>query len=43
MERHRNQLIGTLNQIREYHPNDLQWGVLGHAAEFLVSQGGLHP
>jgi hypothetical protein len=44
MERHRNQLIGTLNHIRdEYHPNDLQWGVLGHAAEFLVSQRGLHP
>jgi hypothetical protein len=44
MERHRNQLIETLNRIRdEYHPDDPQWGVLGHAAEFLVSQRGLHP
>jgi hypothetical protein len=44
MERHGNQLIETQNHIRdEYHPSDPQWGALGHATEFLVSQRGLHP
>lgn len=44
MERHRNHLIETLSRMRdEYHSENPQWGVLGHAAEFLVSQRGLHP
>lgn len=44
VERHRNQLIETLNRILdEYRPDNPQWGALGHTAEFLVSQRGLHP
>lgn len=44
VNRHRTQLIEALNRIRdEYHPDNPQWGALGHAAEFLVSQRGLHP
>jgi hypothetical protein len=43
LERRRNELAETLNRIRdEYDPNTPQWGALGHAAEFLVSQRGLH-
>jgi hypothetical protein len=26
----------------EYQPDAAKWGVLGHVAEFLVSQRGLH-
>ena len=43
MERYRKQLIGDLESLRdEYQPDTANWGLLGHAAEFLVSQRGLH-
>lgn len=43
MERYRRNLIKDLERLRnEYQPDDSRWGLLGHAAEFLVSQRGLH-
>jgi hypothetical protein len=43
MERFRKQLVEELTHLRdEYQPDTAKWGVLGHAAEFLVSQRGLH-
>jgi hypothetical protein len=43
MERYRNQLVEGLTRLRDdYQPDTAQWGLLGHAAEFLVSQRGLH-
>jgi hypothetical protein len=43
MERFRRQLVEELTRLRdEYQPDTAKWGVLGHAAEFLVSQRGLH-
>jgi hypothetical protein len=39
----RHQLIEELVRLHdEYQPERQQWGLLGHAAEFLVSQRGLH-
>src|SRR6202035_5205682 len=35
----------TMNYIRlrdQYQPDTAKWGVLGHAAEFLVSKRGFH-
>jgi hypothetical protein len=44
MERYRARLIEDLTRLRdEYQPDSAQWGLLGHVAEFLVSQRGLHP
>ena len=44
LDRYRSRLVAELASLRdEYHPDNSQWGVLGHAAEFLVSQRGLHP
>lgn len=44
MEYHRKQLAEELSQLRgEQEPSEAKWGVLGHAAEFLVSQRGLRP
>ena len=43
MERYRNRLIDELTRLRdECQPDKARWGLLGHAAEFLVSQRGLH-
>ena len=43
MERYRNRLAEDLSRLRdEYQPDSAEWGLLGHAAEFLVSQRGLH-
>jgi hypothetical protein len=43
MENYRQRLIEEITSLRdEYQPNAARWGVLGHAAEFLVSQRGLH-
>jgi hypothetical protein len=43
MERYRRQLAGDLEKLRdEYRSDTANWGLLGHAAEFLVSQRGLH-
>jgi hypothetical protein len=37
------QLVDELTHLRdEYQPDTAKWGVLGHAADFLVSQRGLH-
>jgi len=39
----RKQLVEELTRLRdEYQSDAAKWGVLGHAAEFLVSQRGLH-
>ena len=44
MERYRNRLAEDLTRLRdEYQPDNAEWGLLGHAAEFLASQRGLHP
>lgn len=44
VERYRSRLIEDLTHLRdECQPDSEQWGLLGHAAEFLVSQRGLHP
>ncbi|MGA7317669.1 MAG: hypothetical protein WBX22_27295 [Silvibacterium sp.] len=44
IERYRNQLAKDLTRLRdEYQPDSAEWGLLGHAAEFLASQRGLHP
>ena len=44
MERYRSRLVEDLARLRdEYQPDSSQWGLLGHVAEFLVSQRGLHP
>jgi hypothetical protein len=43
MERYRLSLVDELTRMRnEHQPDGAKWGVLGHAAEFLVSQRGLH-
>lgn len=43
VEKYREKLIEELTYLRdEYEPDTAHWGVLGHAAEFLVSQRGLH-
>jgi hypothetical protein len=43
MESFRKQLVEELLRLRDqYQPDTAKWGVLGHAAEFLVSQRGLH-
>lgn len=43
VEKYRENLIEELTYLRdEYQPDTARWGVLGHAAEFLVSQRGLH-
>ena len=43
MEEFRKQLVEELTRLRdEYQSDAAKWGVLGHAAEFLVSQRGLH-
>jgi len=43
MERFRKQLVEELTHQRdEYQPDAAKWGVLGHVAEFLVSQRGLY-
>ena len=43
MEGFRKQLVKELTRLRdEYQSDAAKWGVLGHAAEFLVSQRGLH-
>lgn len=43
MERCRRQLVEDLNRLHgEYLPDAERWGVLGRAAEFIVSQRGLH-
>jgi hypothetical protein len=42
-ERCRRQLVEDLTRLRrEYLPDAERWGVLGRAAEFMVSQRGLH-
>ena len=44
MERYRIRLAEDLARLRdEYRPDSAEWGLLGHAAEFLASQRGLHP
>jgi hypothetical protein len=44
MERYRNRLAEDLAHLRdENQPDSAEWGILGHAAEFLASQRGLHP
>lgn len=43
MERCRRQLVEDLARLHgEYLPDAERWGVLGRAAEFMVSQRGLH-
>lgn len=43
MERNRRQLVDELIRLRREHlPDAERWGVLGRAAEFMVSQRGLH-
>jgi hypothetical protein len=43
VENYREHLIEELIHLRdEYQPETARWGALGHAAEFLVSQRGLH-
>jgi len=44
MERYRSRLAEDLARLRDqYQPDSAEWGLLGHAAEFLASQRGLHP
>jgi len=44
MERYRSRLAEDLTRLRDqYQPDSAEWGLLGHAAEFLASQRGLHP
>jgi hypothetical protein len=44
MERYRNRLVDELARLTRDDPNDnAQWGLLGHAAEFLAAQRGLRP
>ncbi len=43
MERYRKQLTDDLMKLRnDYNSDRANWGLLGHVAEFLVSQRGLH-
>lgn len=43
VEKYREHLLKELTCLRdEYQPDTARWGVLGHAAEFMVSQRGLH-
>jgi hypothetical protein len=43
MERCRRQLVEDLTRLHSEYLSDLErWGVLGRAAEFMVSQRGLH-
>ncbi len=43
MERYREQLMDGLERLRDdYQSETANWGLLGHAAEFLASQRGLH-
>ena len=43
LERYRKQLAEDLAKLRdEYRSDTANWGLLGHVAEFLVSQRGLH-
>jgi len=43
MERYREQLMEGLEKLRDdYRSDTANWGLLGHAAEFLASQRGLH-
>lgn len=43
IERYRKQLVGELAKLRDdYQSETANWGLLGHAAEFLASQRGLH-
>ena len=44
VERSRKQLVEELSQLQNiFEPSEAKWGTLGHAAEFLASQRGLHP
>lgn len=44
VERCRMQLAEELSELQNvYEPAETKWGALGHAAEFLASQRGLHP
>ena len=43
MERYQNRLAEELIRVRdEYQFDNAEWGLLGHAAEYLASQRGLH-
>jgi hypothetical protein len=43
LERYRKRLVENLEKLRDDpQPESPNWGLLGHAAEFLVSQRGLH-
>ncbi len=43
MESYRTQLVKDLTRLCDLsEPDAAQWGLLGHAAEFLVSQRGIH-
>lgn len=43
IDRYHDQLVKDLTRLRdEYEPDVARWGLLGHAAEFLASQRGLH-
>jgi hypothetical protein len=42
MDKYRGYLVSELRQLHEeYQPDAAKWGVLGHAAEFLIAQRGL--
>jgi len=42
MDKYRGYLVSELHRLHEeYQPDAAKWGVLGHAAEFLVAQRGL--
>jgi hypothetical protein len=43
IERYREQLMEDLGKLRDdYRSDTANWGLLGHAAEFLAAQRGLH-
>jgi hypothetical protein len=43
-EKCRNRLVEDLTRLSsEFEPENTEWGLLGHAAEFLASQRGLRP
>jgi hypothetical protein len=43
-ERCRNRLVEDITRLsKEFEPENTEWGLLGHAAEFLASQRGLRP
>lgn len=42
MDKYRGYLVSELRRLHEeYQPDAAKWGVLGHAAEFLIAQRGL--